>query len=139
VPEQHNVALESICSDFNCNIGTTLGAVSKGKCNCLLQVESFSKAAAANPLPDMPPAERVGIKVNLLKDFDAKAANMSSPLTPSNKLMMPQRVNLHELDLCCSKRLAEQKVKEKANHKAHVTFGSKAKANAWFICPHLHG
>ncbi len=41
--------------------------------------------------------------------------------------MMPQRVNLHKLGLCHSKCLAEQKEKEKGNHKAHVTFGSKAK------------
>jgi hypothetical protein len=113
VPDQHNIALDSICADFNCNIGTSLGAVSEGGCICLLQVESFSKAAAGKPLPDIPPVERVGIKVNLLKDFDVKAANMSSPPSPSNKLMMPRQVNLNNLGLRCSKHLAEQKERKR--------------------------
>jgi hypothetical protein len=108
VPDQHNVAPDRIRADFNHNIGTTLGAVPKGECNCSLQVESFSKAATAKPLPDVPPAERVGIKVNFLKDFDAEAANIGSPPTPSNELMMPQQVNLHEFGLGRSKPLAEQ-------------------------------
>jgi hypothetical protein len=84
-------------------------------------------ATAVKPSPDFFPAGRMGIKVNLMKDFDAEAATMSSPPTPANELLMPQRVNLHNLGLHCSKCIAEQQEKEKRNHKAHVTFGSTAK------------
>jgi hypothetical protein len=69
--------------------------------------------------------ERVGIKVNLLDDFEAEAANLDSSQTPSNELRMPQRVNLHELGHCCSKCIAEQQ--SKGQHKAQVTFCSRAK------------
>ncbi len=126
--DQCNPAPDCIRADFNPDIGTNLAVASKGECNNLLQIEPFfSKAAAAKPLPDVFPVGRVGIKVNLMKDFDVKVATMSSPPTPANKLLMPQQVNLHKLALCCSKRIAEQQQKEKCNHKAHVTFGSTAK------------
>ncbi len=52
---------------------------------------------------------------------------MSSPSTLANKLLIPQRVNLHNLGLRCSKRTAEQQQKKKRNHKAYITFGSTAK------------
>jgi hypothetical protein len=100
---------DCICADFNPDIGTNLAVASKRECNNSSQVESsFSKAAAVKPLPDVSLVGRVGIKVNLMKDFDAEAPTMSSPLTPANKLLMPQRVSLHDLGLRCSKRIAEQ-------------------------------
>jgi len=37
----------------------------------------------------------VGIKDNLLSDFDAEATEIGE-LNPSDSLLMPQRVNLHE-------------------------------------------
>ena len=60
----------------------------------------------------------MGIKINLLGDFNAEATETGEP-NPSNSLKMPQRVNLHELGLRRSKQIAEQKSKVK--HKAHVT------------------
>ena len=66
----------------------------------------------------------MGIKVNLLSDFDAEATE-TGELNPSDSLKMPQRVNLHKLGLCCSKQIAEQKSKVKL--KARVTYGARAK------------
>jgi hypothetical protein len=66
----------------------------------------------------------VGIKVNLLSDFDAEATEIGKS-NPSNSLLMPQRVNLHKVGLGRSKRIAKQKFKVK--HKAHVTYGAHAK------------
>ena len=66
----------------------------------------------------------MGIKVNLLSDFDAKATEIDES-NPSDSLLMPQRVNLHEVGLRRLKRIAEQK--SKVNHKAHVTYGARAK------------
>ncbi len=100
VPDQRNPAPDCICENFNPDIGTNLAVASEGECDNSLQVgSSFSKAAAVKPSPDVSPAGRVGIKVNLMKDFDAVAATMSSPPTPANKLLMPQCVNLHDLGL----------------------------------------
>jgi hypothetical protein len=73
----------------------------------------------------MPQTERVGIKVDLLDDFEAEAANLGSSQTPSDELRMPQHMNLHKLGHRHSKRTAEQK--PKGQHKAHVSFGSCAK------------
>jgi hypothetical protein len=73
----------------------------------------------------MPQTERVGIKVNLLDDFEAEAANLGSSQSSSDELRMHQCMNLHKLGRCCSKRIAEKK--SKGQHKAHVTFGSRAK------------
>ncbi len=85
--DQRNPAPDCIHADFNPNIGTNLTVASEGECDNSLQVESsLSKAAAVRPLPDVSPVRRVGTKVNLMKDFDVKAATMSSPPTPANKL-----------------------------------------------------
>ena len=46
-------------------------------------------------------------------------------MNPSKSLLMPQRVNLHELGLRRLKQIAEQVSKVK--HKAHVTYGARAK------------
>jgi hypothetical protein len=70
--------------------------------------------------------ERVGIKVNLMDDFEAEAATLKSTRQPSDELKMPQYVNLHELGHCRLKQIAEIN-KSKGQHKAHVTFGSCAK------------
>ncbi len=96
--DQRNPALDCIHADFNPDIGAKLAVASEGECNNSAQVESsFSKAAAVKPLTDVSLVGRVGIKVNLMKDFDAEAATMSSPPTPANKkLLMPQCVNLHD-------------------------------------------
>ena len=66
----------------------------------------------------------MGIKVNLLSDFDAEATEIGES-NPSDSLLMPQRVNLHKVGLRRSKQIAEQKSKVK--HKAHVTYGAHAK------------
>ena len=66
----------------------------------------------------------MGIKVNLLSDYDAEATEIGES-NPSKSLPMPQRKNLHELGLRPSKQIAEQKSKVK--HKAHVTYGARAK------------
>jgi hypothetical protein len=52
------------------------------------------------------------------------AAKIGSSQTLSDELMMPQRVNLHELGCCRSKLLAENRSQGK--HKAQITFGSHA-------------
>jgi hypothetical protein len=128
VPDQRNPALDHFRAEFNPDIGTNLAVASKGECDNSSQVKpSFSMVAAAKPLPDVAPVERVGITVNLMKDFDAKVATMSLPPTPAIEILMPQQVNLDKLGLRCSKGIAEQQQKEKHNHKAHVTFGSTAK------------
>ncbi len=107
--DQRNPAPDCIRANFNPDIDTNLAVASKGECNNSSQVESsFSKATAVKPLPDVSLVGRVGIKFNLMKDFDAKTATMSSPPTPANKLLMPQCVNLHDLGLYCSKCIAEQ-------------------------------
>ena len=87
-------------------------------------VDVFGKATAVQSSPSPPQEERVGIKVNLLSDFDAKAMEKGES-NHSKSLQMPQRVNLHKLGLRRSKRIAEQKSKVK--HKAHVTYGACAK------------
>ena len=66
----------------------------------------------------------MGIKVSLLSDFDAEATQIGES-NPSESLQMPQCVNLHKLGLCHLKQIAEQKSKVK--HKAHVTYGARAK------------
>ncbi len=73
----------------------------------------------------MPQTERVGIRVNLMDEFEAKVANLDSSKQPSDELRMPQRVNLHKLGCRCSKLIAEKESKDQ--HKAHITFGSCAK------------
>ncbi len=55
----------------------------------------------------MTQTERVGIRVNLMDDFEAKAANLDSSKQPSDELRMPQHMNLHELGHCHSTRIAE--------------------------------
>jgi hypothetical protein len=69
--------------------------------------------------------EKVGIRVNLMDDFEAEVVNLDSSKQPLDELRMPQRVSLHKLVRCCSKRIAESK--SKGQHKAHVTFGSCTK------------
>jgi hypothetical protein len=69
----------------------------------------------------------MGIKVNLMQDFEAEAANLESSQQPSDELRMPQRVNLQELGCLCSKRVAKNNKSTGKQHKAHVTFGSHAK------------
>ena len=66
----------------------------------------------------------MGIKVNLLNDFDAEATEIGES-NPSDSLLMPQRVNLHKVGLRRSKRIAEQKSNVK--HNAHMTYGARAK------------
>ncbi len=66
----------------------------------------------------------MGIKVNLLNDFDAEATEIGES-NPSGSLLMPQRVNLHEVRLRRSKQIAKQN--SKVEHKAHVTYGARAK------------
>ena len=46
----------------------------------------------------------MGIKVNLLSDFDAEATEIGES-NPSDSLLMPQRVNLHKVGLRRSKRM----------------------------------
>jgi len=90
----------------------------------MIPIEDFGKATAVQSSSSPPREERVGIKVNLLSDFDAEAMEIGE-LNPSNSLLMPQRVNLHKVGLRRSKRIAEQKSKVK--HKAHFTYGAHAK------------
>ena len=107
------------------DIRTTLGTASEGERNLSSLVEDFGKATAVQSSPSPPQEEPVGIKVNLLIDFDAEATEKGE-MNPSESLLMPQRVDLHKL-LClrCSKRIAKQKSKDK--HKAHVTYGAHVK------------
>ncbi len=108
VPDQHDPKVNHHSVDFSNNIRTTLSNASEGEQDHSLLVEDFGKAAAAKPLPLALQEDRVGIKVNLLGDFEAKALE-SGPLNSSEELKMPQRVNLHEIGLRCSKRLDKQK------------------------------
>jgi hypothetical protein len=125
VPNQHGTVANNLRAEINKDIGTTLGTASKGECKCPPLVEPFGKAAAARSLPLMPQTERVGIRVNLMDDFEAEAVNLDSSKQPLDELRMPQRMNLHKLGRCCSKHIAENK--SKGQHKAHVTFGSRTK------------
>ncbi len=124
MPDQHSTVANNLCADINRDIGATLGAASEGECKCPLLVKTFGKAAAARSLPPMPQTERVGIRVNLIDDFEAEAANLDSSKQPSDELRMPQCVNLHKLGCCHSKHIADNK--SKGQHKACVTFGSCA-------------
>ncbi len=135
VPDQRNPALDCIHADFNPDIATNLAVASEGECNNLLQVESsFSKAAAVKPLPDVSPAGSVGIKVNLMKDFDAEAATMSSPPTLANELLMSQCVNLHDLGLRHSKCTAEQQ--QKKNVTTRHTLPLAQQQSKCLVCLH---
>lgn len=121
MPDQHNQP----ANHTNGDIGATLNTVSEGERKHSPLIESFAKDAAAKSLLEVPRGtERVGVKVNLLGDFEAEAATDTSKSTSSDELFMPTRVNLHELGLRRSKRIAEQKSKV---HKAHVTYGACAK------------
>jgi len=126
VSDQYDTEADKLCVDFSNDICTTLGTASEGERDHSSLVEDFGKATAVQSLPSPPPEERVGIKVNLLSDFDAKATE-NGETHPSKSLLMPQCVNLHELGLCRSKskQIAEQKSEVK--HKAHVTYGARAK------------
>ena len=127
VPDQHDIRVsDSRTVDTN-DVSATHGAASEGEREHSSIVNSFAKDAAASPSPIELPIERVGIKVNLLGDFDA-AATDTSKSNSSDELLMPQRVNLHELGLRRSKRIAEQKSKGQGQHKAHVTFGARTKS-----------
>ena len=123
VPDQHDPQVNRHSVDFSNDISTTLGTASEVEPDHSLLVEDFGKAAAAKPLPLALRKDRVGIKVNLLGDFEA-AASESGSLNSSEELKMPQRVNLHQIGLHCSKQLAEQK--SKVAHKAHITYGACA-------------
>jgi hypothetical protein len=118
---------------INKDLGATLGTASKGECKCSLLVEPFGKAAAARSSPLMPRMERVDIRVDLMDDFEAEAANLDSSKQPSDELRMPQRMSLHELGGRCSKRIVENK--SKGQHKAHITFGSRAKQMLGLFAP----
>jgi hypothetical protein len=124
VPDWHSTVVNNLRTEINNDIGATLGTASEGECECPPLVEPFGKAAAVRPLPLMPQTERVGIRVNLMDDFEAEAANFDSSKHPLDELRMPQRMNLRKLDHHCSKRIAENK--SKGQHKAHVTFDSHA-------------
>ena len=126
VPDQYGTVANNLHAYMNSDIGATLGAASEGECKRPLLVEPCGKAAAARSSPSMPQVERVGIKVNLMDDFEAKAANLESSKQPSDELKMPQRMNLHKLGHRCSKCIAENN-KSKGQHKAHLAFGSRAK------------
>jgi hypothetical protein len=125
VPYQHGAVVNNLRAEINNDMGAILGIASKGECKHPPLVEPFGKAAAVRPLPLMPRTERVGIRVNLIDDFEAEATNLDSSNQPSNELRMPQRVNLHKLGRHHSKCIAENKSKDQ--HKAQVTFGSRAK------------
>jgi hypothetical protein len=125
VPDQHGTVVNNLHAEINNDIGATLSTASEGECKCPPLDEPFGEAAAVWPLPLMPLTERVGIRVNLMDDFETEAANLDSSKQSSDELRMPQRTNLHELGRRRSKRIAENK--SKGQHKAHVTFGSRAK------------
>ncbi len=55
--------------------------------------------------------EKVGIRVKLIDDFEAEAANLDSSKQPLDELRMPQRVNLHKLGRHCSKSIAENNIR----------------------------
>jgi hypothetical protein len=73
----------------------------------------------------MPQTERVGIRVDLMHDSEAEAANLDLSKQPSDELRMPQHMNLHKLGRHRSKCIEENK--SKGQHKVHFTFGSRAK------------
>ncbi len=117
--------MNNLHAEISRDIGATLGAASGGECKCPLLVEPFGEAAAARSLPPMPQTEWVGIRVNLMDEFEAKVANLDSSKQPLNEPRIPQCVNLHKLGHCLSKCIAENK--SKVQHKANVTFGSHTK------------
>jgi hypothetical protein len=95
VPDQHGTVVNNLCAEINNDIGATLGTASEGECKHPPLVEPFGKAAAVRPLLLMPRTERVGIRVNLMDDFEAEAANLDSSKQPLDELRMPQCMNLH--------------------------------------------
>jgi hypothetical protein len=95
VPDQHGAVANNLHADITTDIGATLDAASTGECKHPPLIEPFSKAAAARSLSLSPQVERVGIKVNLMQDFEAEATNLESSKQPLDELKMPQRVNLH--------------------------------------------
>ena len=125
VPDQQGTVANNLHAEINTDIGPTLSTVSKGECELPPPVEPFGKAAAVRSLLLMPQMERVGIRVNLMDDFEAETVNLDSSKQPLEELRTPQRVNLHKFGRRCSKRIAENK--SKGQHKAHVTFGSCAR------------
>ncbi len=76
VPDQHGTVVKHLHAEINKDIGATLGTASEGECERPPLVEPFGKAAAAMSLPLLPKTERVGIRVNLMNDFEAEAANL---------------------------------------------------------------
>jgi len=100
VSDQYDTEADKLRVDFSNDISTTLGTASEGERDHSLLIEDFCKATEVQPSPLPPRDERLGIKVNLHSDFDAKATETGES-NPSDSLKMPQRENLHELGLCC--------------------------------------
>jgi hypothetical protein len=94
VSDQYDTEADKLRVDFSNDISTTLSTSSEGERDHSSIVEDFGKASAVQSSPSPPRDERVGIKVNLLSDFDAKAMETGES-NPSDSLKMLQRVNLH--------------------------------------------
>jgi hypothetical protein len=75
IPDQHGAVANNLHADTNRNIGTTIDAASEGECAHPMLIEPFGETAAVMSSSPMPQMERMGIKVNLLDDFEAEAAN----------------------------------------------------------------
>ena len=106
VSDQYDTEADKLLVDFSNDIRTTLGTASEGECDHSSLIEDFGKATAVQSLPLPPGEERVGIKVNLLSEIDTEATEIGES-NPSDSLLMPQRVNLHEVGLRRWKRIAE--------------------------------
>ena len=76
VSDQYDTEADKLRVDFSNDIRTTLGTASEGERNHSSLVEDFGKATAVQSSPLPPRDERLGIKVNLLSDFDAKATEI---------------------------------------------------------------
>jgi len=133
MPDQHNQPANRTKRQ---DIGATLNTASEGERKHSSLAESFAKDAAAKSLSEVPRGtERVGIKVNLLGDFEAEAATDTSKSTSSDELFMPTRVNLHELGLRRSKRIAEQK--STVHPQSSCYLRCLRQANSYYVCTDL--
>jgi hypothetical protein len=83
VSDQYVTEADKLRVDFLKDIRTTFRTASEGEHDHSLLIEDFGKATAVQSLPSPPREERVGIKVNLLSDFDAEATEKGETNLPN--------------------------------------------------------
>jgi hypothetical protein len=122
VSDQYDTEADKLRVDFSNDIRTTLSTASEGERDHSSLVEDFGKATAVQSSPSPPREERVGIKVNLLSDFDAEATEKgeTNPSESTNaSTCEPARVRPPSLE---------------ANSQAEIQGHTQSSRDLWCSC-----